>query len=53
MLTEVQGIMNGEKYCKFLYGGVVTSFEKLELPKGERMFQDNDPKHLQEGNQVV
>jgi len=46
VLTEVQGIMNGEQYCEILDGGVVESFEKLEMPEGERTFQqDNDPKH--------
>ena len=45
VLTEVQGIMNGEQYCKILDGGVVESFEKLEMPEGERTFQqDNDMK---------
>jgi len=46
VLTEVQGIMNADQYCDILEGGVVESFEKLEMPEGERMFQqDNDPKH--------
>ena len=46
VLTEVQGIMNADQYCEILDGGVVESFEKLEMPEGERMFQqDNDPKH--------
>src|ERR1700691_2200817 len=46
VLTEVQGIMDGEQYCEILDGGLVESFEKLEMPEGERMFQqDSDPKH--------
>jgi len=46
VLTEVQGLMNADQYCQILDGGVVESFEKLEMPEGERMFQqDNDPKH--------
>ena len=46
VLTEVQGIMNADKYCDILEGGVVERFEKLEMPEGERIFQqDNDPKH--------
>jgi transposase len=46
VLTEVQGIMDGQQYCEILEAGVVESFEKLEMPEGERIFQqDNDPKH--------
>ena len=46
MLTELQGIINGDQYCDILEEGVVESFEKLEMPEGERMFQqDNDTKH--------
>jgi hypothetical protein len=46
VLTEVQGLMNADQYCQILDGGVVGSFEKLEMPKGERMSQqNNDPKH--------
>ena len=46
MLTEVQGIMDAQQYCEILDGGVVDSFGKLEMPEGEKMFQqDNDPKH--------
>ena len=46
VLTEVQGTMDAEQYCEILDGGVVESFEKLEMPEGERTFQqDNDPKH--------
>ena len=46
VLTEVQGIMNAVQYCEILDGGVVESFEKLEMEEGERIFQqDNDPKH--------
>ncbi len=47
VLTEVQGIMNGEQYCKILDGGVVESFEKLEMPKhtskkATKWFEDNN-----------
>ena len=46
VLTEVQGIMDAEQYCEILDIGVVESFEKLEMPKEERTFQqDNVPKH--------
>ena len=46
VLTEVQGIMDAQQYCKILDEGVVESFGKLEMPEGKRMFQqDNDPKH--------
>ena len=46
MLTEVQGIMDAEQYCDIFDEGVVESFEKLEMPEGERVFQqDNDLKH--------
>ena len=38
VLTEIQGIMNADQYCDVLEGGVVESFEKLEMPEGERMF---------------
>src|SRR5258708_26445549 len=31
VLTWVQGIMNGEQYSEILDGGVVESFEKLEI----------------------
>ena len=34
VLTEVQGIMNGDQYCEILDGRVVESFEKLEMPGG-------------------
>ena len=45
VLTEVQGIIDAEQYCRILDEGVVESFEKLEMPEGERMFQqDNGPK---------
>src|SRR5882724_5781155 len=45
-LTEVQGIMDPQQYCDILDDGVVESFEKLEVPEEERIFQqDNDPKH--------
>jgi hypothetical protein len=39
MLTEVQGTMDAEQYCQILDGGVVESFEKLEMAEEERMFQ--------------
>jgi DDE superfamily endonuclease len=46
VLTEVQGLMDAVQYCEILDGGVVESFEKLEMGEGERIFQqDNDPKH--------
>jgi transposase len=46
VLTEVQGIMDSDQYCDILDVGVQESFEKLEMPEGERIFQqDNDPKH--------
>ena len=45
-LTEVQGIMNAQQYCDILDDGLAESFEKLEVPEEERIFQqDNDPKH--------
>jgi hypothetical protein len=45
-LIEVQGSMNAQQYCDILDDGVVESFEKLEVPVAERVFQqDNDPKH--------
>src|SRR5277367_710223 len=47
VLTEVQGIMDAQQYCEILNEGVVESFEKLEMAKGKRIFQqDNDPKHI-------
>jgi hypothetical protein len=54
VFTEVQEIINGEQYCEILNRGMVESFEKLEMPKGERTFQhDNDPKHISNrANQV-
>jgi hypothetical protein len=46
VLTEVQGIMDKMQYCDILDVGVVESFERLKMPEGERLFQqDNDPKH--------
>ena len=46
VLSEVQGIMDADQYCDILDGGVQESFETLEMPEGERIFQqDNDPKH--------
>jgi transposase len=45
-LVEVQGAMKSQQYCDIMNIGVVESFEKLEIPKEERVFQqDNDPKH--------
>ena len=45
-LTEVEGKMNADQYCEILEHGVDESFENLEMPEGERIFQqDNDPKH--------
>ena len=44
MLIEV---MDAEQYCEILEQGVMESFEKLEMEKGARYFQqDNDPKHI-------
>jgi len=44
-LTEVQGVM-AQQYCDIWDDGVMESFEKLEVPEEERIFQqDNDPKH--------
>ena len=38
--------MNADQYCEILEHGVDESFENLEMPEGERIFQqDNDPKH--------
>jgi len=45
-LVEVQGIMNAEKYCHILEHRVEESCENLEIPEGDRIFQqDNNPKH--------
>jgi hypothetical protein len=45
-LVEVVGTMNSQQYCDILEEGVEESFEKLDIPKEERIFQqDNDPKH--------
>jgi transposase len=45
-LIEVQGTMDAQQYCDILDDGVEESFEKLEIPEEERVFQqDNDPKH--------
>ena len=46
-LVEVQGAMKSQQYCDIMNIGVVESFEKLEIPKEERVFQqDNNPKHI-------
>ena len=45
-LVEVQGNMDAQQYCDILDDGVEESFEKLEIGREERIFQqDNDPKH--------
>ena len=45
-LVEVQGKMDATQFCEILEEGLVESFEKLEMDKDERIFQqDNDPKH--------
>ena len=44
--VEVQGIMNAEQYFQILEHGVEESFENLENPEGDRIFQqDNNPKY--------
>ena len=46
-LVEVVGTMNSQQYCDILDVGVEESFEKLDIPKEERIFQqDNNPKHI-------
>ena len=46
---EVQGKMNAEQYCQILENALEESFENLDMPQGERIFQqDNDPKLLKE-----
>ena len=35
LLIEVQGKMDAEQCCGILDEGVVESFEKLDMPKGE------------------
>jgi len=38
--------MDAQQYCDILDDGVVESFEKLEIPEKERIFQqNNDPKY--------
>ena len=38
--------MDAEQYCEILDEGMVESFEKLDMPKDEQYFQqENDPKH--------
>src|SRR5258708_24879771 len=54
VLTEVQGIMSGEQYCEILDGGVVESFEKLEMPEGRghssrTMTQNTHPRRQPSG----
>ena len=45
-LIEVQGKMNADQYCEILDDGVAESFENLDFPEDEQIFQqDNDPKH--------
>jgi transposase len=45
-LVEVQGKMDADQYCEILDDGMVESFEKLDMPGDEQIFQqDNDPKH--------
>jgi hypothetical protein len=45
-LIEVQGAIDSQQYCNTLDDGVVESFEKLQIPEKERVFQQgNDPKH--------
>jgi hypothetical protein len=47
MLIEVEGKMDADQYCQILDEGVVESFEKLKMEKGEQYFQqDNDLKHI-------
>ena len=45
-LIEVQGAMDAQQYYDILDNRVVKSFDKLEVPEEDRVFQqDNDPKH--------
>ena len=45
-LIEVQGKMDAVQYCEILDEGVAESFEKLDMPEEEGIFQqDNNPKH--------
>ena len=45
-LVEVQGLIDATQYCEILDEGVMESFEKLDIPEDEQIFQqDNDPKH--------
>ena len=45
-LTEVEGKIDSVQYCEILEDEVVESFEKLEVEKEERIFQQDDgPKH--------
>jgi hypothetical protein len=46
MLIEVEGKMDADHYYQILDKGVIESFEKLEIEKGEQYFQQgNDLKH--------
>ena len=39
--------MIAEQYCQILENTLEESFDNLDMPQGERIFQqDNDPKHI-------
>ena len=43
---KAQETMDAQQYCDILDDGLEESFNKLEIPKEDRIFQqDNDPKH--------
>ena len=43
---KVQGKINAVQYCQILENALEESFENLDMPQGERIFQqDNDLKH--------
>ena len=45
-LKEVEGIMDSQQYIDILEDALQENFEKLGIPEGEQIFQqDNDPKH--------